>query len=85
VKLVVGRQTLVMRLIPAGSFRMGSEAGDGDEKPAYEVVITQPFWLGASEVTQGLWQAVLGNNPSKFTGQNVVVIVKRSAPSYRSV
>jgi formylglycine-generating enzyme required for sulfatase activity len=30
------------------------------------VTITQGFWLGDSEVTQGLWQALMGNNPSGF-------------------
>jgi formylglycine-generating enzyme required for sulfatase activity len=66
-KLVVGGQTQVLRLIPAGTFQMGSEAND-DEKPVHQVTISEPFWLGDSEVTQGLWQAVMGNNPSKFTG-----------------
>jgi len=67
-KLVVRGQTQVLRLIPAGSFRMGSENGGTDQKPVHEVVISQPFWLGDSEVTQAMWQAVMGNNPSNFTG-----------------
>ena len=65
--VVVGGQTQVLRLIPAGTFQMGSEA-NGDEKSVHQVTISQPFWLGDSEVTQGLWQAVMGNNPSTFTG-----------------
>jgi sulfatase modifying factor 1 len=62
-KLVVGGQTQVLRLIPAGTFTMGSE------KPAHQVALSE-FWLGDSEVTQGLWQAVMAftGNPSKFTG-----------------
>ena len=57
-------------LIPAGTFQMGSNDSDayGDEKPVHTVRITQPFYLGKYEVTQGQWQAVMGNNPSKFTG-----------------
>jgi formylglycine-generating enzyme required for sulfatase activity len=59
-------------LIPAGTFQMGandSEAGN-DEKPVHTVRITQPFYLGKYEVTQGQWQAVMGNNPSEFTGDS---------------
>jgi len=40
----------------------------GSEKLVHTVRITQPFYLGKYEVTQGQWQAVMGNNPSKFTG-----------------
>lgn len=56
--------------IPAGRFRMGSpdgEAGrDGDEGPVHEVEITRGFWMKGTEVTQGEWEEVMGNNPSKF-------------------
>jgi len=54
-------------LIPAGTFQMGSNDGN-DEKPVHTVRIMQPFYLGKYEVTQGQWQAVMGSNPSKFTG-----------------
>lgn len=54
--------------IPAGKFIMGSDDGRPDEKPAHEVRISKPFFLGKFEVTQGQWQAVMGNNPSHFTG-----------------
>ena len=52
-------------LIPAGTFQMGS---NDDDKPVHTVRLTQPFYLGKYEVTQGQWQAVMGNNPSRFTG-----------------
>ena len=39
-----------------------------DEKPVHTMRITQPFYLGKYEVTQGRWQAVMGNNPSPFKG-----------------
>lgn len=55
-----------MRLIQAGRFRMGSENGDRDERPVRKVELTRPFWLGDSEVTQALWRAVMGKNPSAF-------------------
>jgi formylglycine-generating enzyme required for sulfatase activity len=53
-------------LVPAGSFRMGSEKGDDGEKPVHEVNIPKPFYMGKYEVTQEQWQAVMGNNPSHF-------------------
>ena len=57
-------------LIPAGTFQMGSDDSDAydNEKPGHTVRITQPFYLGKYEVTQGQWQAVMGSNPSHFTG-----------------
>jgi hypothetical protein len=59
--------------VPAGSFPMGSANGDRDEKPVHWVTISRPFHLGKYEVTQAQWQAVMGNNPSHFTGANLPV------------
>jgi formylglycine-generating enzyme required for sulfatase activity len=57
-------------LISAGTFKMGSNDSDAyaGERPGHTVRITQPFYLGKYEVTQSQWQAVMGNNPSTFTG-----------------
>lgn len=55
-----------MVLIPAGSFMMGSNSGDADEKPVHQVNIDRPFFIGKFEVTQEQWQAVMGDNPSNF-------------------
>jgi len=63
-----GGVTLEMVLIPAGSFTMGDDSGDSDERPVHRVTITKPFYLGKYEVTQEQWQAVMGNNPSRFRG-----------------
>lgn len=54
-------------LIPAGTFQMGSHKVNS-EKPVHTVRISQPFYLGKTEVTQGQWQAVIGSNTSSFTG-----------------
>src|SRR5262249_10029809 len=59
---------VVFVLIPAGEFIMGSNDGDYDERPVHQVRISQPFYLGKYEVTQEQWQAVMGRNPSHFTG-----------------
>ncbi|MBM3297156.1 MAG: formylglycine-generating enzyme family protein [Candidatus Aminicenantes bacterium] len=55
-------------LIPAGSFLMGSNTGEEDEKPVHRVTITKPFYMGKYEVTQEQWQALMGSNPSRFKG-----------------
>jgi formylglycine-generating enzyme required for sulfatase activity len=54
--------------IPAGTFQMGSNSSEAysDEKPVHTVRISKSFWLGKTEVTQGLWQAVVDINPSVF-------------------
>lgn len=58
-------------LIPAGSFTMGSPVTELDRKPnetAHEVTLSQSYYLGANEVTQGEYEKVMGANPSNFKG-----------------
>ena len=54
----------------AGTFEMGCTAGQSgcgsDELPAHTVTISRGFWLGGTEVTQGQWSALMGNNPAYF-------------------
>jgi formylglycine-generating enzyme required for sulfatase activity len=61
-----------MVLIPAGTFLMGSPKSDseasGDEKPQHAVTLTRSFYMGATEVTQGQWKAVMGTEPWKGQG-----------------
>jgi formylglycine-generating enzyme required for sulfatase activity len=59
--------------VPPGSFQMGSESGQVDEKPVHRVTIGAGFYLGKYEVTQAQWQAVMGHNPSYFKGHNLPV------------
>ena len=61
---------LEMVSIAPGTFRMGSNGGDNDEKPVYQVTLTQAYYLGKYEVTQAQWRAVMGTNPSHFKGNN---------------
>lgn len=57
-----------------GSFAMGSpRVGDGDERPVTQVTLTQGFWLGATEVTQRQWTAVMDRNPSAHRGDRLPV------------
>ena len=45
-----------MALIPAGTFWMGSTAGNDSDKPVHEVTITKPFYMGKYEVTQAEYE-----------------------------
>ncbi len=56
--------------IPPGEFLMGSTSRHASdyEQPVTRVRISQGYYLGKYEVTQAEWQAVMGNNPSKFSG-----------------
>ncbi|MDD2716575.1 MAG: SUMF1/EgtB/PvdO family nonheme iron enzyme [Candidatus Wallbacteria bacterium] len=69
---LTGEVTMKFNWIPAGSFTMGSPDSEPNrsinEGPQHTVNITQGFWLGKYEVTQGQWQAIMGNNPSGFKG-----------------
>ena len=61
-----------MVAVEGGTFTMGATAeqgneADSDEKPAHQVTLSS-YSIGETEVTQALWQAVMGNNPSHFTG-----------------
>ena len=55
--------------IPAGEFMMGSPSGEpgrDKDETQHRVRISKSFFLGETEVTQGLWRAVMGSNPSYF-------------------
>ena len=43
-------------LVEAGTFQMGSNVGYYDNKPAHEVTITKPFYMGKYEVTQAEYE-----------------------------
>ena len=65
-------------LISPGTFLMGSpesEEDRSDDETQHEVTLTQGYYLQTTEVTQGQWQAVMGNNPSHFKncGENCPV------------
>lgn len=66
--------------IPAGEFLMGSADNDINaydvEKPQHPVVISKPYYMGRTEVTQAQWERVVGSNP--YT-------LPRSNPFYHSI
>ncbi len=61
----------VLRWIEPGIFMMGSPKDEPeryDDEILHQVTLSEGFWLGATSVTQALWQAVMEKNPSKFKG-----------------
>ena len=68
-------------LVQAGDFAMGSpktEPGHlANEEPVHAVTLPNAFCLEATEVTQGEWQAVMGNNPSAFASCGSTCPVER--------
>jgi len=57
--------------IAPGAFAMGSpldEVGREPQEALHEVRVSRGFWLGAYEVTQAEWRAVMHGNPSHFRG-----------------
>ena len=66
-----------MVLVKAGTFTMGATPEMQDpwdnEKPAHKVTLTKDYYMGRTEVTQALWRAVMGSNPSYFKGDKLPV------------
>ena len=63
--------TFKMVAVEGGTFMMGATAEQGsdaydNERPAHQVTLSS-FAIGETEVTQALWVAVMGSNPSRFT------------------
>ena len=69
--------SIEMVKVEAGTFMMGatSEMQNpyDDEKPVHQVTLTNDYYMGKYEVTQNLWKAVMGRNPSKFKGDDLPV------------
>ncbi|MBO5956493.1 MAG: PEGA domain-containing protein [Bacteroidales bacterium] len=70
--------TFTMIAVEGGTFKMGAQSSDsggdnydseaGDrESPVHDVTLSS-YYIGETEVTQELWQAVMGSNPSNFSG-----------------
>ncbi len=64
-----------MRWIEPGTFWMGSPESEperessGNDETRHQVTLTQGYWLAETTCTQALWQAVMGENPSEFQGE----------------
>jgi formylglycine-generating enzyme required for sulfatase activity len=69
--------TFTMVAVQGGTFTMGATSEQGSdagsrERPAHRVTLSN-YYIGQTEVTQALWQAVMGRNPSKWKGSNLPV------------
>lgn len=68
--------TFKMISVRGGTFQMGATSeqtnSDSDEKPVHSVTLSD-YSIGETEVTQELWKAVMGSNPSYFSGNNLPV------------
>ena len=64
--------------VEGGTYKMGDDnSTEADEKPAHNETIAT-FQIGKTEVTQELWQAVMGTNPSNFKGEANLPVEKVS-------
>ncbi len=77
---------MTLARVEPGSFLMGSSQDQfdrlmrefpgperewfDDEQPRHTVNVARPFYLGTHQITQGQYQAVMGNNPSGFKGSD---------------
>jgi predicted Ser/Thr protein kinase len=61
----------VMKYVDGGTFKMGNDELEMP-KPSHSVTLS-PFYIGETEVTQSLWKAVMGDNPSEKIGSEMPV------------
>ena len=76
-KLNLKNLTSNMVYVSGGTFTMGATSEQGSdahdrEKPAHSVTVSG-FYICMYEVTQALWKAVMGSNPSNWKGDNLPV------------
>ena len=74
---IVNGVSFKMIPVEGGTFTMGATSEQGgdafdDEKPTHKVTLST-YLIGQTEVTQALWKAVMGSNPSKWEGDNLPV------------
>jgi formylglycine-generating enzyme required for sulfatase activity len=77
IKFKVNGQTFEMVYVGPGTFIMGATPEQGidlwlNERPTHRVTLS-PYFIGKYEVTQALYEAVMGNNPSRFQGASLPV------------
>ena len=83
----VGGVSFKMVAVAGGTFTMGATAEQGtndpyfDEYPTHQVTLSS-YAIGETEVTQELWQAVMGSNPSYFNGTGNADVGSSHTPDY---
>ena len=74
--IIVSGVEFPFRWCPQGSFIMGSPATEKDRDDSelqHRVTFSRGFWLLETEVTQQMYKAVTGTNPSNFQGERLPV------------
>ena len=61
-----------MVFVQGGSFMMGSNDGEDDEKPVHQVSLSD-FYMGKYQVTQSQWKVIMGHNLADFKGDDLPV------------
>ena len=76
--------SFVMKRVPGGTFQMGSDDNDAfnNEKPVHSVTVSS-FYMGETEVTQALWKAVMGEEPTDYGGWTDEYGRGNNYPAYR--
>ncbi len=79
--------SFTMVYVQGGTFTMGATSEQGsdayeNEKPAHSVTLSS-YYMGETEVTQALWQAVMGSAPSYNGGWTSEYGVGNNYPAYR--
>ncbi|MEE3386327.1 MAG: SUMF1/EgtB/PvdO family nonheme iron enzyme, partial [Prevotella sp.] len=78
IEVTVNGVDIYMVKVTGGTFQMGATAEQGtvewrdyygNERPVHQVTLSD-YYIGETEVTQELWQAVMGSNPSYFKTSN---------------
>ena len=77
ITITVNGITFTMVKVQGSTFTMGAtseqgSAAESNEKPVHRVTLSD-YYIGQTEVTQALWQAVMGTNPSNWKGSNLPV------------
>lgn len=74
----VGEVSFTMVKVEAGTFVAGS-GEDGSAR--HHITLTDDYYIGETEVTQALWMAVMGDNPSEFKDNKVMGFIKKKLKS----
>jgi formylglycine-generating enzyme required for sulfatase activity len=74
--ITIGNTSIEVVFVSAGTFTMGDRAmrtvlsnADGHGEVERQVTLTRGFWISKYPITQAQYQAVMGNNPSHFSGR----------------
>ncbi len=67
-----GGVRMEMVYVEPGSFQMGSENGEDNEKPVHKVTLTKGYWIGKYPVTQAQWNALVSAMEVRFEDERPV-------------